>query len=65
MRHRAVAPIRCSLCGMAFDDADPLIRVRKERHASWHDPSATTYRRNMIQGAVEWIPVGDSAKNEK
>ena len=55
----AVAPVRCSLCGMEFDDADPLIHVRKERHRSWHDPAATTYRRNMIPGVVKWIPLGD------
>ena len=60
-----MASVRCSLCGMVFDDADPLIRVRKERHASWHDPVATTYRRNMIRGVVEWIPVETVPKNEK
>lgn len=60
-----VAPVRCSLCGMEFDDADPLIRVRKERHESWHDPAATAHRRNMIPGAVKWIPLGTAFKNEK
>lgn len=45
---------------MEFDDADPLIHVRKERHRSWHDPAATTYRRNIIPGVVKWIPSGDS-----
>lgn len=51
---------------MEFDDADPLIRIRKERHGSWHDPASTTYRRNMIRGAVEWIPLEDgNLKNEK
>lgn len=50
--------IRCSLCGMTFDDADPLIPHKKRRHESWHDPS-TAYRRNAIRGSVSWIPLGN------
>lgn len=52
--------MRCSLCGMIFDDADPLILHKKRRHESWHNPSAA-YRRNAIRGSVSWIPLGDQS----
>ena len=52
--------MRCSLCGMIFDDADPLILYKKRRHESWHSPSAA-YRRNAIRGSVSWIPLGDQS----
>lgn len=54
--------IRCSLCGMEFDDEDPLASRRKARHESWHDPPPSPYRRNMIRGAVVWEPQGGVKK---
>lgn len=48
--------VRCTLCGMVFDDADPLIDQRKRRHAQWHDPASTFRRRNMVAGSVSWDP---------
>ena len=46
--------VRCTLCGMVFDDADPLIGQRKRRHVQWHDPTSTSRRRNMVAGRVSW-----------
>ena len=48
--------VRCTLCGMVFDDADPLIDQRKRRHIQWHDPASTSRRRNMVAGRVSWDP---------
>lgn len=44
----------CSLCGMAFDGADPLIKERMRRHQEWHNPGLS-YGRNAITGRVEWL----------
>lgn len=48
--------VRCSLCGMILDESDPLIAQRKRRHAQWHDPRSTSYRRNAVLGTVSWDP---------
>ncbi|MXY61453.1 MAG: hypothetical protein F4Y82_05005 [Cenarchaeum sp. SB0665_bin_23] len=49
--------VRCSLCGMIFDDTDKLIRQRKHKHEKWHHASIL-YRRNVIIGDVIWIDDG-------
>lgn len=56
--------IRCSLCGIIFDDKDELIQQRKLRHEQWHRIYTTPYRRNSITGDVVWINDDNSPECE-
>lgn len=38
---------------MEFDEADPLIKIRKERHEEFHS-HCKIQKRNTTEGTVEW-----------
>lgn len=45
--------IKCSLCPICFDDTDPYILIRKDRHEQFH-ANARRDKRNTTNGIVTW-----------
>lgn len=43
--------MKCNLCGWILPE-DDLLKVRRERHESFHTP--TSIKRNTKMGTVEW-----------
>jgi hypothetical protein len=46
--------VRCSLCSMEFDENDPYLLIRKDRHNDFHS-TARVQKRNTTNGIPEWI----------
>lgn len=47
--------IKCSLCPQEFDESDPLLESRKERHKQYHIRTENPATENHIYGSVEWL----------
>lgn len=62
--------ICCNLCSMEFDENDPYILIRKDRHEEFH-AKARIQKRNTTNGDVLWhskdygVALGEGFKSHR